>query len=321
LACLLILIGNEENGWWKSTGLYNGEYNYLEVYPISMYFITSTLSTVGYGEFVPGTSIEIIIVMILELLGLAVFSYVLGVLSSIRGQKSIHRIITKKQENIEQFLNDLNEARKDVDIPLEVYVDSIKTIGATYKYNVKYLFSMFGFFEHMKPITRKRLVLITLQDIYVQFKDFFWNEHLEFQAKDRFIIQFITEFESKIFLPGKVLLERGEQCEHLYFIAKGSVLVMNHKDGDVIARLPRFSFFGDYQIFLDARSNVSYQACIDEDVVCYIIHKDKFFHLLQLHNNHIEFFMKRAITTRRMFKRLVLKSHIVIVRFTFLNLV
>ena len=97
--------------------------------------------------------------------------------------------------------------------------------------------------------------------------------------------------------------------------------MLNHKDGDVIARLPRYSYFGDYQIFLDARSNVSYQACVDEDVVCYIIHKDKFLHLLQLHNNHTEFFMKRALTTRRMFKRLVIETYKVKVRFTFFNLV
>jgi hypothetical protein len=211
LACLWILIGSEENGWWKNDDKFRGEYDYLEVYPISVYFITTTLSTVGYGEFVPKQSIEIIIVMVLELMGLAVFSYVLGVLSSIRGQKSFHRIITKKQEEIEQFLNDLNEVRKDINIPLEVYVNSIKAIGSTYKYNVKQLFSMFGLFEHMKPITRKRLVLITLKNIYVQFKDFFWNEHLGFQASNRFIIQFVTEFESQLFLRGKVLLQRGEE--------------------------------------------------------------------------------------------------------------
>jgi signal-transduction protein with cAMP-binding, CBS, and nucleotidyltransferase domain len=131
----------------------------------------------------------------------------------------------------------------------------------------------------------------------------------------------MSEFESQLFLPGKVLLERGEQCEYLYFIAKGSVLVVNHTDGDAVARLPRFSFFGDYQIFLDSRSNVSYQACVDEDVVCYIVHKDKFLHLLELHDKHTGFFMKRAITTRRMFKRLVIESHKFKVRFTFLNLV
>jgi signal-transduction protein with cAMP-binding, CBS, and nucleotidyltransferase domain len=107
----------------------------------------------------------------------------------------------------------------------------------------------------------------------------------------------------------------------LYFIANGSVLVLNHKDGDVIARLPRYSYFGDYQIFLDARSNVSYQACIDEDVVCYIIQKDKFLGLLELHDKHIGFFMKRALATRRMFKRLVLKSHHIEVRFSKLILV
>jgi signal-transduction protein with cAMP-binding, CBS, and nucleotidyltransferase domain len=92
--------------------------------------------------------------------------------------------------------------------------------------------------------------------------------------------------------------------------------VLNHKDGDVIAKLPRYSFFGDYQIFLDARSNVSYKACADQDIVCYTIHKDKFLHALQLHDKHTPFFMKRALATRRMFKRLVIKSRYVEVRFS-----
>jgi hypothetical protein len=163
LSCFWVLIGNTENGWWKNENSYHGDFGYLHAYPIAIYFTTATLSTVGYGEFAPVSNFEITIVMILELIGLAVFSYVLSIFSSIDVQKSAHTIIIKKQEQIRYFLNDLNDARKDIPIPREVYDDSIKAIGSTYKYNIKYLLGMFSFFEQIRPQSRKEVAFVTLK--------------------------------------------------------------------------------------------------------------------------------------------------------------
>lgn len=212
MACLWILIGRQSHkGWLKNNDEFKGDFNYLEAYPAALYYITTTFTTIGYGDYLPNSDPEIILVMILELIGLASFSYILGTFKSIESQKSVHYIIQKKQEGIEHFLTNLSEARKDCNIPLEVYEDSIETIGATYKYNISYLFNMFNFLEQIKPQERKELVFDTMKLIYIEFKNFFWNEQLGFQADDRFIIQFLTKLESQLFFSGKILLERGEQ--------------------------------------------------------------------------------------------------------------
>jgi hypothetical protein len=164
LGCFWILIGNRENGWWKQDDSYSGDFGYLRAYPVAIYFTTSTLSTVGYGEFLPGSNSEIIIVMILELLGLAIFSLLLGIFSSVDVQKSADTIIMKKQEKIEFTMNGLNNARRDVPIPREVYDGNKQTIGLAYKYNVKYLLGRkFDFFQQIKPQSRKEIAFMTLK--------------------------------------------------------------------------------------------------------------------------------------------------------------
>jgi len=311
MACFWILLGQtRDEGWLNtSTEFENIGDNYLKGYPTAVYFITTTFSTVGYGDFSPNDNYEIILVMILELIGLAVFSFLLGTLSSIERQQSANTIIKLKEEQLEEFLIKLNASRKDTVLPYEIFKESLNNVSATYKYGVKYVFNMFDFAEQLKPQDRKQLTFYNLKRLYIDFQDFFYDEDVKFQANDRFISRVLTNFECSNFLFGKTILERGEQCENLYFIGSGKVLVKNHKDGEVIAILQRYSVFGDYQIFLDTRSNLSFVCPDDEEVTCYTLPKDKFLDLCHRNQNHVEFFMKRALITRRLFKRLVIRSH------------
>lgn len=55
-----------------------GEKNVLDSSIISYYFLLSTLATVGYGDYVPQTSRERLIAMIIMVTGIAFFSYVIN---------------------------------------------------------------------------------------------------------------------------------------------------------------------------------------------------------------------------------------------------
>jgi hypothetical protein len=54
------------------------EYSKFERLIICCYFILTTLSTVGYGDFTPKSNIEKIIAIFLMILGIAFFSYIMG---------------------------------------------------------------------------------------------------------------------------------------------------------------------------------------------------------------------------------------------------
>lgn len=101
-------------------------------------------------------------------------------------------------------------------------------------------------------------------------------------------------------------MSRGEVIDNLYLIESGQVEVYDRNNGEQLAVLPTHGYFGDYQILLDTRSNVSFKSHTKSKVICYTINKDKFIRLLNAHPSHTQFFMERAMCTRRLFKRLVI---------------
>ena len=58
------------------------------IYLIAFYYMTTTFTTVGYGDWGGIDSAEIWFLMTMELVGLAVFSWIMGSIQSIESQKS-----------------------------------------------------------------------------------------------------------------------------------------------------------------------------------------------------------------------------------------
>ena len=61
----------------------------------------------------------------------------------------------------------------------------------------------------------------------------------------------------RIFEPGKYLVNYGEKLSEIYFITQGSVVFYDQKGVTPFLQLPKYSFFGDYQILFDLRANYS----------------------------------------------------------------
>ena len=114
---------------------------------------------------------------------------------------------------------------------------------------------------------------------YWNFNNFFENKALKFYSSNRFVTQFLSSLEYQVFLKGQVIVNRGENFENLYLIEKGEVLVRDHQKGELIAKIPKYGFFGDYQILLNIISNVWFTSGLTEKVICYTISKQRFIEL------------------------------------------
>lgn len=85
------------DGWMSTKGNFaNYEHKYYDSYIPAVYFIVTTFTTVGYGEFSATSNAEMIFVMIMELLGLAIFSYGLGTIRSFEKGSTSEQIIEQK---------------------------------------------------------------------------------------------------------------------------------------------------------------------------------------------------------------------------------
>ena len=319
LAWVWVLIGRtEDKGWIKSSDEFkNGGPLYLNAYPAAVYFVTLTLTTVGYGaQITPTTNTEIVYVMVIELIGLAAFSYILGVLKSIEFNKSSIKLIIEKKKNIAKFLDAVNNNQKELVLPHEILERALSNLDMTYNYSYNYVFYSNEFYSQIKPRLKSELLVSTLSQQYIKFIDFFTWQDLNFQSSERFIMQVLVNLECVSFLPEGSIINRGEQVDYIYFIEKGTVTVSKMDDGLPYAVMPRYSFIGDYQVLLGICSNATFKAHSSDYAVWYILARPVLMQLLNKYPRHHEFLLDRAISTRKLFKRLERIQHEEIVNFT-----
>lgn len=82
------------------------------VYITSLYWVITTLTTVGYGDFKGYTPTEYGFQMIVEFLGIGFFSFLMNSINSLFGsEKSLSDIIDKRIENVEAWLRMVEKSR------------------------------------------------------------------------------------------------------------------------------------------------------------------------------------------------------------------
>jgi len=84
---------------------YNPELNpkddYLEVYTIAIYFVSSTMATVGFGDVRATRSKEYFFVIVLLLAGSLLFSWFSGALRA--------TMMSKDELTVESYIEEMNE--------------------------------------------------------------------------------------------------------------------------------------------------------------------------------------------------------------------
>jgi hypothetical protein len=84
---------------------------------ISCYFALTTLSTVGYGDFYPISSLEMITTVVVMMLGVAFFSYIMGNFIEIMGNQEKKMGAVDKSEDFNVWLTGLTRFTMNQPLP------------------------------------------------------------------------------------------------------------------------------------------------------------------------------------------------------------
>mmetsp|Transcript_39110 Transcript_39110/g.44761 ORF Transcript_39110/g.44761 Transcript_39110/m.44761 type:complete len:96 (-) Transcript_39110:30-317(-) len=83
-----------------------------------------------------------IFVMTIELLGLAIFSYFLGIVTSIQASKSAFYLVQQKKTQVKDFLTQISEGNQALVLPEEIHDKTIENLDHAYKYDINLVFNL-----------------------------------------------------------------------------------------------------------------------------------------------------------------------------------
>jgi hypothetical protein len=117
LACVWLLIGNTIEGSWIKhpengfEGLDEGSRTNTEKYIASIYWVVTTLTTVGYGDYKGFTKDEYIFTMAVEFVGFLFFSIMMGFINEIFFEGSNEPDSNEKLDQVDVWLVQLDNSR------------------------------------------------------------------------------------------------------------------------------------------------------------------------------------------------------------------
>jgi len=84
----------------------------VTVYITAIYWVITSLTTVGYGDYKGYTPVEYSYQMVVEFLGIGVFSWLMGSINGLaKSDSKLQDIIDKRMEDVESWLRKLDKSR------------------------------------------------------------------------------------------------------------------------------------------------------------------------------------------------------------------
>ena len=209
LICFHIFISNQYYPNWISVHNFQN-YSFLENYINSLYFIITTMTTVGYGDIVGISLIERIFQIILLAIGSIAYSYILSTIGTYAKNENHAQIKYAKDSNI---LEEIRISYPSMPFKLynKIYKHLILRTKKECKLDLNILISSL-------PYTLKNNILFSVYNkIIKNFKIFKNIEHSEFITE--VLTCFIPIFTKK----DNYLIVEGEMVENMIFVKDGKL--------------------------------------------------------------------------------------------------
>ncbi|HMW60933.1 MAG TPA: ion transporter [Leptospiraceae bacterium] len=217
----------------------------LTIYVRSLYWATTTITTIGYGDLTPGTTKQTIFTMLIQLTGAGLYGYVIG--------------------NIASLIANLDVARAQ-------YLEKLEKIGTYMKFKklphamqqevrnyYTYLWdTRRGYDESQvlvdlpKPIVEK-VSMYLLQQMIEKVPIFKG-------ANEDLIRQIVIALKPEVYTPGDYIFRKGDMGGTMYFIGKGEVQVVGDDGKTVFATLSEGNFFGEIALLMSMPRTASIRA-------------------------------------------------------------
>lgn len=208
-----------------------------------LYWTLTTLTTVGYGDILPQSNIQMVYAMFVQLVGFAAFGYLIGDVVSILSKRDPATAQYRKNiENLSAALQ-IRDLNRDLQKRILNYYNYLRKEKVGYDES--------SFLQGL-PATLKTEAELELKKNFIVGIPLFKNAGIDFVSR------IAIKLELVIVTPGEVLITQGEAGDVMFFIISGMLDVI--QDGKEIYLLREGDFFGEMALFSNNPRNASVKA-------------------------------------------------------------
>ncbi|MBL8994997.1 MAG: ion transporter, partial [Spirochaetia bacterium] len=207
--------------------------NYLR----ALYFTTTTIMTIGYGDITPKTNPQIIFTIGVQIFGAGFYGYLIGNLASILANIDLIRTqFREKVDKISAFIKYYN-------LPADLQKRIRKYY--THLWEARRGQDDAGALSELPRSLRTEVSLFLNRPIV---------EKIPFMkgASEECIRDIVLNLAPIIALPNEVIFCEGERGEEMFFISRGTVDVISADGKTIYATLADGNFFGEIALILDS---------------------------------------------------------------------
>ncbi|RHY09878.1 hypothetical protein DYB36_001654 [Aphanomyces astaci] len=236
----------EGSSWILDQNLNNATLG--EKYVTSLYFAFTTMATVGYGDILPITHLEVVYVTFYMLVGASVFGYIIGSMSSLVDQMQTKNTVAKeKMDRVKDYMKE-RKLPKPLCARIRRYFEFYMTH--------KEISDESAFLDELSDDLRTQLVLHLNRDVVSKISFFSHQD-------DACISYLMGILYQECCTPGEFVFYEGEYGRHMYFLVKGSVEVVigAGTSKEIVCKvLTEGSFFGELAMLLSSKRCASVRA-------------------------------------------------------------
>jgi hypothetical protein len=210
----------------------------------SLYWSTTTLATVGYGDITPKTNEEMIFAICVMLVGVVTYGYLIGNIASLLSNIDPARV--HHQENLKKAHAFIRYRQLPSD--LEKRINDFYT----YIWEQRLGYDESSVLSALPPGLRTEISLFLKKDV-IQKVEIFQK------ASDEFIREIAQHLRPQIAMPGEVIFHAGDTARNMYFISKGLVEIIG-ADGNIITTRSDGDFFGELALLYKRKRSASVRA-------------------------------------------------------------
>ena len=249
MACLWFFIGSEQGGDnWMTLAELDAAPN-DQLYLVSLYWVATTITSVGYGDIVPATDSERMFAVFVQLVGVAWTGLVVSTMANIQASVDREHSTTKQhRRQLEYFVRDARLPRK---LKARVFQSFERAEHDAARASAQHTAAIL---DMLAPAVRKEVVLFTNRKLLHMLPPL-RREEEDVQA---FVVERLVRMHVS---QGDFVCVEHTFATHMFWMARGRVNLFS--DTDRVTSYGSGSFFGVADVLFSPLRVASAQAVTD----------------------------------------------------------